>query len=274
MSRYFLFYCFIAYNIIFSSWIGSQPTQDSNPIGDLINWDQLKGKQKSLKWINSLRYRNIQISQECNLKEKQRLDSVHYIQIQCGSQIFDKLIHFQKSMLGDISSVRLERTHRFGNNYYIEISINSYNQQNAGKREKKFSSIAPQTNATFLRDTYGANPNLTYFKDMAKKQNLNDEIQPNLFIYFDRTCPLEYLGANHDFYWDDKIFHDFSISCLDQSLVSIVRIEANNLGELKVGNVLRKNINQGERFLAYMILKSWKNDKIQWRDIQLYPYEK
>ncbi len=274
MSRYFLIFCLIAFNMQFPYWIGSYPSQDGNPISDLIHWDQIHGKKKSKVWYSALRHKIIPISQDCSLKEKQKIESVHYFQIQCGNLVFDKLILFKKYTLGDISSIRLERTSQFGNKHYIEISINPSASFKPIPKEKNIPPSLTQNDTSIQKNAYGSNPNLTYFKDMAQKQNLDSEIHPNLSIYFDRTCPLEYLGANHDFYWDDKIFHDFSISCLDQSLVALVRIEADKLGELKVGNVLRKNINQGERFLAFMVLKSWQNDKIQWRDIQLYPYEK
>jgi hypothetical protein len=50
-------------------------------------------------------------------------------------------------------------------------------------------------------------------------------------------------------------------------------LEGTKLGEIQIGNLLRKDIKKGEKFLASILLKEWQDDRILWGEFKLYPYE-
>ncbi|WCL48776.1 hypothetical protein [Leptospira sp. GIMC2001] len=228
-----------------------------------VTMKHAESRKSLLNWINqSIIFQ----SSPCRMWERDRIRSVSYYSLQCGGQAFDGFIGFGQKPNLNIRSFKINSLQSIGNREYISISIlDGKHWSDSNLREKPLTKVqnAPESN-----------PNLHYFINVAARNSNNESLKPNLSIFFDSSCPLEYLGANHDFYWDNQIYHEFNITCVKESIVSLVKIKANKFGEVLVGDSYRQNIPVGTKFLASMRLNSWSGDRIQWEEERIYPYDK
>jgi len=242
-------------------------------IDELLAWNRLQGQAQTSHWNRSLENMVLTNGRNCGLKETTSYQSARYFQLDCKSQSLNAFINFQDKSLDASKPWKLKKTHTFGNKKYIEIQFIentslASKQKNPENRFEKNETLKSKEDQS-LQD----NPNLKYFVETALFRKKYIQASPNLAIFFDHSCPLEYLGENHDFYWDDKIYHDFYITCVQDSLVSLIRLEGTKLGEIQIGNLLRKDIKKGEKFLASIVLKDWQDDRILWGEFKIYPYE-
>jgi hypothetical protein len=273
MEPFFQRFSAFALIILLPSVLLAQALVTDDKLDELLEWDRLSGKAKSTQWKNSLENTILTNSSNCKLIETKVFHSARYYTLDCKSKRMSHLINFQNQKFDKSKSWKLTKTHTFGNKQYIEIQFLS-NQYPVYKPNNEGFEIPNNSNSTKnSNSSIKENPNLKYFIETALYNKDKIQSAPNLPIFFDHSCPLEYLGENHDFYWDDRIYHDFYITCINKSLVSLVRLEGTKLGEIQIGNVLRKEIKKGEKFLASIVLKEWQDDRILWGEFKIYPYE-
>jgi hypothetical protein len=200
----------------------------------------------------------------CQLKLVEQIRTVSYYSLSCGRNSISSLIHFgRKSSHPQTKHWRIAGLHQIGKKEYTEIVFlpeSGINYRSIPSKPEKFSSER-------------ANPNLTYFIELLASPSENISIEPNLEIFFDRSCPLKYINSNHDFYWDDRIYHDFEITCSPKGELAYMRISGNHLGEILIGNKLVQDIPIGKMFLANIRLLSWKRDRLEWGEARFYEYK-
>lgn len=213
---------------------------------------------------HAIRSKTVIYQGDCQLKLREQIRTVSYYNLSCGRKTISSLIHFgQKSSNPQSNYWRITGVHKIGKNIYNEIIFLS-----EISIEKKNMPSRPED-----RTLGRTNPNLTYFKELLGSPSENISIEPNLEIFFDRSCPLKYINSNHDFYWDDRIYHDFEITCSPREGLPYIRILGNQLGEIIIGNKLIQDIPIGKKFMANIRLLRWKGDRLEWGEARFYEYK-
>lgn len=242
--------------------------------------EELKSEKTGVtvgKWI---REKTLLSPQPCEWAYRETYQSLHYYEINCRN--------LQKSISGFYSrekrgeerdtGFRLLGKERVGKKIYFRVQFTKSSAEASGKirelgRQKNYGGKRNTNQELPTRSDREENPNLQYFVSLAKEPEQNRDINPDLRIFFDESCPLIYNQISFDFYWDNQIYHEFTISCTQTTAISVIRIPANKFGEIRIGKESLQTIQPGKKFLGTGLLKVWKGDHLTWDEVKVYPYE-
>ncbi len=200
-------------------------------------------------------------------------DIVRYFSITCGSSQREVLIEFKdKKRNRSISkgSIVVYGKQKFGNRFYWEIGTavgENFAAVRAGAPTQ--SKVTLSRNGSVDPNQYD-NPNLMFFKSLARDPNRRKESKTDLVLFFDHTCPLVFQSKDQSFYWDQSIAYRFEISCTRDSPYGSIRVPGNKNGELTVSGTIAQNVKTGDRFFAKVRLTKITDEQAFWGDFQLY----
>lgn len=241
---------------------------------DLFHAVKKRDNDRVRKWTKS---GTVFHQDTCSMEVYDRISTVSYYQLRCGLDRIGNFIHFAKGKtIQSTNSWKLSGIQKIGKKEFIELdfvqSTESKNYfpidiSNTGYSRRKDKSKVVE------KDPY-KNQNLEIYLEYLKLPENKQNLTVGMDIFFDKTCPIQYISSNHDFYWDNIIMHEFEVTCADKlSHNYIIRIQANNLGELPINNQLISNIQPGKKFIAQLSISDWQGDKIRWDNPRLYEYE-
>lgn len=214
----------------------------------------------------------------CKFTEIQQFRTVFYYQLECGEKIISNILRYgQKSPEPMSERFRILAVTKIGNKLYLEIRflvLPHPNWENTGNRSNSNSTPSELALKPKKASSYNQpNPNLWAFRDIAHNAISNYRPSQSMDIYFDHSCPLLYLGSVHDFYWDNRIYHDFEISCTKNSQVGILRAPSHIDGSLILGDQLVSHLTLGKRYLSHIKLVRWTDNRMEWDNARFYDYE-
>lgn len=226
----------------------------------------------------------------CTIQQTSRYEKVTYFGIHCDGRNMVGLISFESSRKKDIpqDSFRLKKLHQIGKKKYFEIEVREvvggkansddlsdsdlqFNNESNVKTSPTFKSELPkQTRMPSKLHSTNLNSNLHYFKEIAKEPKRRKDTDSSVEVFFDSSCPLEFLEKDESFYWDRTVTYVFRISCVKDTPYSVLRVPSNDSGELIVSNVKYAAIQKGDRFLGKATLRKMTEKQMFWENYVLY----
>ncbi|TGL08275.1 hypothetical protein EHQ43_04310 [Leptospira bouyouniensis] len=222
----------------------------------------------------------------CKLELASKISSVTYYRLSCQESEEPSLIEFlsQKSKQIAKDKFRLRAVHRIGKKQYLEIQTGLSEAKTTESKEfkknlddteldypiKKEKSIGDERYQHQSKYKPIQNPNLFYFQSIAENPKRRKEVPSNLEVFFDTSCPLEYLEKDQSFYWDQTVSYVFRITCVKDSVYRLIRVPSVTSGELMVSNTIWRDPKPGERVLGKALLKKISETQIIWEKVILY----
>lgn len=298
-SRYSMnWHLYIIFVVILSFFSLANLSADKIPFDQSLltlkeEMDQMKRGRISKSFQRKIRKSALYSTSDsnCNLILASKISSVTYYRLSCQESEEPNFIEFssRKKNLLRQGEFRLKAVHRIGKKQYLEIqtgqivldsdSIANW-KQNTDDTELDFPQkkeqplgIKPQSNDTRTNQTRYQpiqNPNLYYFQSIAENPKRRKEVPSNLDVFFDTSCPLEFLEKDQSFYWDQTISYVFRITCVKDSIYRLIRVPSTPSGELLVSNTIWKDPKPGERVLGKAFLKKISETQIVWEKVILY----
>ncbi|XDD53978.1 hypothetical protein AB3N62_16110 [Leptospira sp. WS4.C2] len=220
----------------------------------------------------------------CHLEPASRISSVTYFRFSCQKDSDPMLIQFQSHQKRklDPGMFRLRAVHRIGKKQYLEIETGlgmtetklvskmSMDDTDLDYPTKKQSPTLSEGRT--LTKTYKPiqNPNLFYFKSITENPRRRKEVPSNIEVFFDSSCPLEFIEKDESFYWDQTVSYVFRITCIRDSAYSLIRVPSSASGDLVSSNTIWKNPKPGDRVLGNAVLKKITETQTFWEKIVLY----
>lgn len=246
----------------------SFPLLASNDLKELCQLNETNESKASLKAKYPIQD---EVGNEVLLSAE--FDIVRYFSITCGNFQREVLIEFKDKKNPKTvtkGSFLVLGKQKFGNRFYWEIATASgenFATAKSGSPSKPKETLVRPTDSD---PNQYENPNLLYFKSLARDNNRRKEAVSNLILFFDHTCPLVFQSKDQNFYWDQSIAYRFEISCTRDSPYGTIRVPGNKNGELVVSGTLAKNLKLGDRFFAKARLTKITDEQAFWGDFQLY----
>ncbi|TGL39227.1 hypothetical protein EHQ49_11900 [Leptospira perdikensis] len=220
----------------------------------------------------------------CHLEPASRISSVTYFRFSCQNEPEPMLIRFQSNQKGNLdpNTFRLRAVHRIGKKQYLEIEtglvageIKTPPKLNTDDTEldypsKKQTPVVVEGKKTISTYKPIQNPNLFYFKSITQNPRRRKDVPSNIEVFFDSSCPLEYLEKDESFYWDQTVSYVFRITCIRDSAYSLIRVPSSGSGDLLSSNTIWKDPKPGDRVLGNAVLKKITETQTFWEKIVLY----
>ncbi|XDD46230.1 hypothetical protein AB3N60_16205 [Leptospira sp. WS39.C2] len=222
----------------------------------------------------------------CRLVLASKISSVTYYRLSCQGNEDPSFIEFLSQKRNKLSQdeFRLKSVQRIGKKQYLEIqtglrivetnrsdiSNNQFDDTDLDYPQKNGNQIGKEKISNKTNDKSIQNPNLFYFRSIAENPKRRKEVPSNLEVFFDTTCPLEYLEKDQSFYWDQTVSYVFRITCVKDSIYRLIRVPSTTSGELIVSNTIWKEPKPGERVLGKALLKKISETQIIWEKVILY----
>ena len=222
----------------------------------------------------------------CRLELASKLSSVTYYRLSCQESEEPSFIEFlsqKKNKIGQ-GEFRLKAVQRIGKKQFLEIETGlhfsnthmRYEPKNNlddteldyPQKKQKRSGDEKYVRPTSYKPIQ--NPNLFYFQSIAQNPKRRKEVPSDLEVFFDTSCPLEYLEKDQSFYWDQTVSYVFRITCVKDSVYRLIRVPASASGELMVSNTIWRDPKVGERVLGKALLKKISETQIIWEKVILY----
>ncbi|TGL86959.1 hypothetical protein EHQ68_16310 [Leptospira congkakensis] len=223
----------------------------------------------------------------CRLEPASRISSVTYFRFSCQNESEPMLIQFQSHQKRKLApdTFRLRAVHRIGKKQYLEIETGLV------VNETKASSVSPKLNTDDTELDYPSkkqipvvtegkqtissykpiqNPNLFYFKSITQNPRRRKDVPSNIEVFFDSSCPLEFIEKDESFYWDQTVSFVFRITCIRDSAYSLIRVPSSSSGDLFSSNTIWKDPKPGDRVLGNAVLKKITETQTFWEKIVLY----
>ncbi|MCW7491284.1 hypothetical protein ND861_01315 [Leptospira sp. 2 VSF19] len=221
---------------------------------------------------------------DCRLEPASRISSVTYFRFSCQKVEDPMLIQFQSNQKKklDPGTFRLRAVHRIGNKQYLEIETGLIPGQtkfqarlNTDDTDLDYPSkkqIPAVIEGKQSIPSYKPiqNPNLFYFKSISQNPKRRKEVPSNIEVFFDSSCPLEYIEKDESFYWDQTVSFVFRITCIRDSAYSLIRVPSSASGDLITSNTIWKDPKPGDRVLGSAVLKKITETQTFWEKIVLY----
>ncbi|TGK50819.1 hypothetical protein EHQ16_07775 [Leptospira kanakyensis] len=223
----------------------------------------------------------------CRLEPASSISSVTYFRFSCQNESDPMLIRFQSNQKRNLApdTFQLRAVHRIGKKQYLEIETGLV----ASETKSSFVSSKSNTDDTELDypskkqnpvvvagkqpiSSYKPiqNPNLFYFKSISENPKRRKEVPSNIEVFFDSSCPLEFIEKDQSFYWDQTVSYVFRISCVRDSVYSLIRVPSSGSGDLISSNTIWKDPKPGDRVLGNAVLKKITETQTFWEKIVLY----
>lgn len=211
----------------------------------------------------------------CRFHKTDQISTVSYYKLHCGLNDSPHFIHYGKGKKIQFSDYwKIRKWETIGKSRYIVIEFISTHTPETEPSGIHFSTSRRNSVEKDKESHLRKNKNLEIYLEFLKMPEKEDKLKGNMDVFFDKTCPLRYISANHEFYWDNIILHEFEVTCVNKrERNSIIRIRANPLGQLPLDNRLTSLFKPGEKFIAQLSIESWRGEKIQWSNARLYSYE-
>ncbi|TGM02297.1 LIC11113 family protein [Leptospira jelokensis] len=252
---------------------------------DVSQWKQGKiSREFQRKIRNGSRY--LVNDGNCELELASKISTVTYYRLSCQETNEPSFIEFlsQKKNQINQNEFRLKSVQRIGKKQFIEIQtgnlFSNAKETNEVKQntddtdldypQKKENQTGFQNRKPSIQTKPIQNPNLFYFQSIAENPNRRKEVPSNLEVFFDPSCPLEFIEKDQSFYWDQTVSYVFRITCVKDSVYRLIRVPSTNSGELMVSNTIWKNPGPGERVLGKAVLKKISETQIIWEKVILY----
>ncbi|TGL23851.1 hypothetical protein EHQ46_01610 [Leptospira yanagawae] len=252
---------------------------------EVSQWKQGKisrGFQKKIR--NSSRY--VMSDGTCELELASKISTVTYYRLSCQETNEPSFIEFLSQNRNHLNQneFRLKSVQRIGKKQYIEIQTGKLFSDSKEKIEikqntddtdldypqKKEIQSGNQNRKSAIQTKPIQNPNLFYFQSIAENPKRRKEVPSNLEVFFDPSCPLEFVEKDQSFYWDQTVSYVFRITCVKDSVYRLMRVPSTNVGELMVSNTIWKNPVPGDRVLGKALLKKISETQIIWEKVILY----
>ncbi|WP_244310375.1 LIC11113 family protein [Leptospira noumeaensis] len=223
----------------------------------------------------------------CRVEPASRISSVTYFRFSCQNESDPMLIRFQSNQKSHLKpdTFQLRAVHRIGKKQYLEIETGLVTS------ESKSSSVSLKLNTDDTELDFPSkkqipvvaegkqkissykpiqNPNLFYFKSISENPKRRKEVPSNIEVFFDSSCPLEFIEKDESFYWDQTVSYVFRITCIRDSVYSLIRVPSTISGELVSSNTIWKDPKPGDRVLGNAVLKKITETQTFWEKIVLY----
>ncbi|MCW7496542.1 hypothetical protein ND860_08415 [Leptospira levettii] len=252
---------------------------------EIIQWKQGK---ISKNFQQKIRNRSVYptIDENCQIQLASKISSVTYYRLSCQTTEEPIFIEFLSQNRNNIpkEEFRLKSVQRIGKKQYLEIQTGlkfAGSNANEGAKtnfddteldypQKKVNQIRNEKPTRVTSYQPIQNPNLFYFKSIAENPKRRKEVPSNLEIFFDSSCPLEFVEKDQSFYWDQTVSYVFRITCVKDSIYRLIRAPSAPTGELMVSNTIWKDPKPGERVLGKALLKKISETQIIWEKVILY----
>ncbi|PJZ47141.1 LIC11113 family protein [Leptospira brenneri] len=220
----------------------------------------------------------------CRLEPASRISSVTYFRFSCQNEPEPMLIRFQSNQKRKLvpGTFQLRAVHRIGKKQYLEIETGlSVGETKAEPRlntddteldypSKKQTPVTLEEKRPVNSYKPIQNPNLFYFRSIAENPKRRKEVPSNIEVFFDSSCPLEYIQKDESFYWDQTVSYVFRITCIRDSAFSLIRVPSTSSGDLVSSNTIWKDPKPGDRVLGNAVLKKITETQTFWEKIVLY----
>lgn len=207
----------------------------------------------------------------CRFKNTEDFEGLQYFVLDCPEKKLNGFFYAGKEKIRFPEKIRnfhVKGPVKIGKMVYWELAFSPSDAKLAGlepERRKGGSKKDSKSNDPASTENYG----LQYFLSIAKHP-ASRPAPVGKEIFFDSSCPLLYLGKDADFYWDKALYFSFQASCIPDSPYAWVRIKADAGGNVLVDDKPAESLQEGERFLGKLKLKSVEKDKIVWSDAELF----
>lgn len=283
----------ITFTLIYSIFSLANLSADKIPLDqsltglkeDMNQW-KLGKISRSLKQKIQKRVRYATSDEHCKLELASKISSVTYYRLSCQETGEPSLIEFlsQKRNTLKQNEFRLKSVQRIGNKQYLEIQTGQTIPNSQELRESKHNlddtdldypqKREKQVDGNYRKSSIQTkpiqNPNLFYFQSIAENPKRRKEVPSNLEVFFDTSCPLEFVEKDQSFYWDQTVSYVFRITCVKDSVYRLIRVPSASSGELLVSNTVWKEPLPGERVLGKALLKKISETQIIWEKVILY----
>lgn len=246
-------------------------------------WNERKPSQSIKKQIRS-RQSFPMDDGNCHLEPASRISSVTYFRFSCQNESDPMLIRFQSNQTKKIDpdTFRLRAVHRIGKKQYLEIETGlvvgetklsprlNTDDTDLDYPSKKQGPVVLEGKKTISPYKPIQNPNLFYFKSVTENPRRRKDVPANIEVFFDSSCPLEFLEKDESFYWDQTVSYVFRITCIRDSAYSLIRVPSSASGDLLSSNTIWKDPKPGDRVLGNAVLKKITETQTFWEKIVLY----
>lgn len=213
--------------------------------------ESVQSSEKEQKKNLSLFVRkNFNVPETCNFDFRESMESIKYFQLVCGHATFRNFLYFGKlSGIGSIASFQIKKAERIGNKFfYILGNIQFRNNRNI---------------------QISGNKNLAYFLENISKNELSPlETLSNQYIYFDKTCPLEFISRDSDFHWEKIDIYNFRVSCLQPENSYTITLQFPREQPVFSEEIICQ---PGKIFHARIRLENVSDSKITWKNFETIP---
>lgn len=220
----------------------------------------------------------------CRLEPASRISSVTYFRFSCQKVEEPMLIQFQSNQKKklDPGTFRLRAVQRIGTKQYLEIETGlvagetkplarlNTDDTDLDYPSKKQGPVGTEGKLSVPSYQPIQNPNLFYFKSISQNPKRRKEVPSNIEVFFDSTCPLEYIEKDESFYWDQTVSYVFRITCIRDSAYSLIRVPSSSSGNLISSNTIWKDPKPGDRVLGSAVLKKITETQTFWEKVVLY----
>lgn len=250
---------------------------------EVESWKEKKPSSQIKKQIRS-HQRFLMDDGTCQIVPASRISSVTYFRFSCQTDSEPRLIQFQSNQKRkiEVGKFQLRAIHHIGKKQYLEIETGlvagetkTQARLNTDDTEldyppKKEIPVVTENKQTINSYKPIQNPNLFYFKSISQNPKRRKEVPSNIEVFFDSSCPLEFIEKDQSFYWDQTVSYVFRITCIRDSVYSLIRVPSTSSGDLVTSNTIWKDPKPGDRVLGNAVLKKITETQTFWEKIVLY----
>ncbi|PJZ84505.1 LIC11113 family protein [Leptospira harrisiae] len=250
---------------------------------EVESWKEKKPSSQIKKQIRS-HQRFLMDDGTCQIVPASRISSVTYFRFSCQTDSEPLLIQFQSNQKRklEVGKFQLRAIHHIGKKQYLEIETGlvvgeakTLARLNTDDTEldyppKKEIPVVTENKQTINSYKPIQNPNLFYFKSISQNPKRRKEVPSNIEVFFDSSCPLEFIEKDESFYWDQTVSYVFRITCIRDSVYSLIRVPSTSSGDLVTSNTIWKDPKPGDRVLGNAVLKKITETQTFWEKIVLY----
>lgn len=250
---------------------------------EVESWKEKKPSTQIKKQIR-LHQSFLMEDETCRIEPASHISSVTYFRFSCQSDSEPLLIQFRSNQKRkmEVGKFQLRAIHHIGKKQYLEIETGlvvgetkTQARLNTDDTELDYPSkkqIPVVTENKTTTNSYKPiqNPNLFYFKSISQNPKRRKEVPSNIEVFFDSSCPLEFIEKDQSFYWDQTVSFVFRITCIRDSAYSLIRVPSTASGDLVSSNTIWKDPKPGDHVLGTAVLKKITETQTFWEKIVLY----
>lgn len=250
---------------------------------EVESWKEKKPSAQIKKQIRT--HQNFLMEDEtCHIEPASHISSVTYFRFSCQTGSEPLLIQFRSNQKRkiEVGKFQLRAIHQIGKKQYLEIETGlvlretkTQSRLNVDDTELDYPSKKQVPSVLENKPTSNSykpiqNPNLFYFKSISQNPKRRKEVPSDIEVFFDTSCPLEFIEKDQSFYWDQTVSFVFRITCIRDSAYSLIRVPSTATGDLISSNTIWKDPKPGDRVLGTAVLKKITETQTFWEKIVLY----